>query len=82
MVSATASRTSALSNGGLVRLSSAPTDSLVALSWQTACGACDLTSLSNANVTVFGKVMSKLPAAKASIAVERFGMIEYSTPSR
>src|ERR1051325_8590674 len=68
-VSATASRTSALSKGGLVRFIKTPTDSLAAPSWQTDCGACVLMSLSNGNVTSYGKVMSRLPAILDSIEI-------------
>jgi hypothetical protein len=45
---------------------------------QIACGA----YFSNATVMMYGQVMSSLPATNARMAVDRFGTIVYSMPSR
>ena len=55
---------------------------LVGASSQIAFGACVFMSFISGIETSVGKVMSNLPATKARIAVERFGMIVYSMPSR
>ena len=80
--SATARRTSALSNGALSRLMIRLVETLVGSSTQTAFGACAFTSFSSGIETSVGNVMSNLPATKPRIAVERFGMMVYSMPSR
>ena len=77
-----ARRISGLSNGGLSRLISRLVLTLVGTSSQTACGAWFLTSFISGTEISVGKVMSNFPATKPSTAVERFGMIVYSTPSR
>ena len=55
---------------------------LIGSTTHTAFGACVLTSLSSGIDTSVGKVMSNLPATNARIAVERFGMMVNSMPSR
>ena len=80
--SAIARRMSGLSNGGDVGLTMRLVVTLVGATTQTAFGACALMSLSSGIVTSVGKVMSNLPAMKASIAVERLGMMVNSMPSR
>ena len=75
-------RRSGLLKGGASRLTRRLVLALVETRSQTACGACAFTSFSNGTVTSYGKVRSNLPAMKARIAVERFGMIVYSMPSR
>ena len=77
-----ARRMSGLSKGGLSRLISRLVLTLVGTSSQIACGAWLLMSFISGTVTSVGKVMSNLPATKPRIAVERFGMIVYSMPSR
>ena len=57
-------------------------ETLVGSTTHTAFGACVLTSLSSGIDTSVGNVMSKLPATKARMAVERFGMMVNSIPSR
>ena len=81
-VSAMALRMSTLLNGGESRLTMRLVLTLVGATTQTAFGAWLLTSLSSGIDTSVGKVMSNLPAVKARIAVERFGMMVYSMPSR
>ena len=73
---------SGLSKGGLSRLMIRLVLALPGASSQIACGAWFFTSFSIGIDTSNGKVMSNLPAMKESIAVERFGMIVYSMPSR
>jgi hypothetical protein len=73
---------SALSNGALSRLMIRFEETLIGSVTHTACGACDFTSLSSGIDTSVGNVMSNLPATKPRIAVERFGMMVYSMPSR
>ena len=55
---------------------------LIGVISQTAVGSCDLMSFDSAAVISVGKVMSTLPATKASTAVARFLMMVYSMPSR
>ena len=57
-------------------------ETLIGSTTQTAFGACALTSLSSGIDTSVGNVMSNLPAMKPRIAVERFGMMVNSMPSR
>ena len=52
------------------------------LNWQIASGDWLPMSFSSGTVTSYGKVMSSLPETKARSAVERFGMIVHSMPSR
>ena len=80
--SAIALRSSGLSNGGASRLTIRLVLTLIGLISQIAVGSCDLMSLTSAAVISVGKVMSTLPATKASTAVARFLMIVYSMPSR
>ena len=80
--SAMARRMSRLSNGGEDELTMMLVLTLVGSTTQTAFGACVLTSFKSGIVTSVGKVMSNLPATKARIAVERFGMMVNSMPSR
>ena len=75
IVSAIALRISALSNGGLSRLMIRLVLTFVGSSSQIAFGAWALMSFSSEIVTSVGKVTSNLPAMKARIAVERFGMM-------
>ena len=81
-VSASARRILGSSNGGTsrltIRLMLAPVDRMV----HCACGASLRMFFNNGTVTSFGKVMSNLPLAKASMRVERSGMMVYSMPSR
>ncbi len=51
------------------------------VTWQTALGACDFTSLSRGIVTSLLKVMSNSPAMNARIRVDRLAMILHSTAS-
>ena len=78
---AMARRASILSKGGL-RLTATVTPTLSGTVSQIACGAWLWMSFSKGTVISCGKVMSNLPAIKPSTAVERFGMIVYSMPSR
>ena len=80
--SAIARRISGLSNGGEVELTMMLVVTLVGATTQTAFGACVLTSFSSGIDTSVGNVMSNLPAMKARMAVERFGMMVNSMPSR
>ena len=77
-----ARRMSGLSKGGLSRLTIRLVLALPGARSQIACGAWVLMSFNSGIETSNGKVMSNLPAMKARIAVERFGMIVYSMPSR
>ena len=81
-VSAIALRTSALSNGGRSRLMIRLIETFSGVVSQIAFGSCECTSFSSGMLTSVGKVMSNLPAMKARIAVERFGMMVNSMPSR
>ena len=47
-----------------------------------AFGSCALTSFRSGIETSVGKVMSNFPDTNPKIAVERFGMMVYSMPSR
>ncbi|MGY3462467.1 hypothetical protein ACVWW5_007917 [Bradyrhizobium sp. LM3.4] len=80
--SAMARRMSMLSNGGADELTMMLVATLLGSTTQTAFGACDLTSFNSGMLTSVGKVMSNLPATKARMAVERFGMMVNSMPSR
>ena len=55
---------------------------LIGSTTQTAFGAWALTSFSSGIDTSVGKVMSNLPETNPRIAVERFGMMVNSMPSR
>jgi hypothetical protein len=57
-------------------------ETLVGSTVQIAFGDWDFKSFSSGIVICVGKVMSNLPATKARIAVERFGMMVNSIPSR
>ena len=81
-VSTSARRISGLSKGGLSRLISRLVLTLVGTTRRPRCGAWLSMSFISGTVISVGKVMSNLPATKPSIAVERFGMIVYSMPSR
>ena len=81
MVIAIARRSSKLSKGGL-RVISKFGATFSGVTSQVAVGIWLCTSYSIGIVTSYGKVMSKFPAIKASIAVDRFGMIVHSAPSR
>ena len=81
-VSIIARRISGLSNGGLSRLIIRFVLTLVGTSSHTAFGAWSLMSFISGTEISVGNVMSNLPATKPSTAVERFGMIVYSMPSR
>src|SRR6516162_3662400 len=81
-VNASARRTSMLSKGGDDEFTMILVETLSGATTQIAFGAWDLMSLSRGTVTSVGKVMSNLPAMKARIAVERFGMMVNSMPSR
>jgi hypothetical protein len=80
--SAMARRRSALSNGGTSRLTMRFVLTFMGATSHTASGAWDLMSFRSGIVTSVGKVMSNLPAMKARIAVDRFGMMVNSSPSR
>ena len=80
--SAIARRISGLSNGGAVELTMMLVLTLIGATTQTAFGAWVLTSLSSGIDTSVGNVMSNLPATNARMAVERFGMMVNSMPSR
>ena len=80
--SASARRMSRLSNGGEDELTMMLVETLFGSTTQTAFGACVLTSLSSGIDTSVGNVMSNLPETKPRIAVERFGMMVNSMPSR
>ncbi len=73
--SANALRRSALSNGGLSRLTSRLAVPLLVANWQFAWGAWFLRSFKSGTVMLNGQVTSNWPAAKPRIAVERFGTI-------
>src|SRR6202166_378872 len=78
--SASARRMSRLSNGGDDELMMMLVETLFGSTTQTAFGAWVLMSLSSGIDTSVGNVMSNLPAMKARIAVERFGMMVNSMP--
>ena len=80
-VIATARRTSMSSNGGTGFIRMLAATFIGAIS-QIASGLLALMSATSGTVTSNGKIMSNLPDWKARIAVERLGMIVYSTPSR
>ena len=80
-VSAIARRISGLSKGGASRLMIRLALAFAGTSSQIACRRLALDILQQGTVTN-GKVMSNLPAIKARIAVDRFGMMVYSMPSR
>ena len=82
MVSAIARRRSALLKGGASRLTIRVLAMPRGRNSQIASGAWLLISFNRGIVTSYGNVMSTLPATKASSAVERFGMIVHSMPSR
>ena len=69
--SAIALRSSALLNGGFSRLMIKLVLTLIGAISQIAVGSCFLMSASSAVVISVGKVMSTLPATKASTAVAR-----------
>ena len=73
IASAKALRRSALSNGGLSRLTNRLLVPLSVRSSQIAFGAWDLTSFKSGTLMKNGQVMSNCRAAKPRIAVERFG---------
>ena len=79
---AIALRSSRLSNGGFSRLMIRLVLTLIGAISQIAVGSCVLMSFISAAVISVGKVMSTLPATKASTAVARLLMIVYSMPSR
>ena len=78
---ATARRTSTSSNGGLGFIRMLAATFIGAVS-QIASGRLALMSPTSGTVTSNGKIMSNLFDWKARIAVERLGMMVYSTPSR
>src|SRR5215510_9456710 len=80
--SAIARRMSVLSNGGSFELTMMLVETLLGATTQIASGACVFTSFSNGIDTSVGNVISNLPATKARIAVDRFGMMVNSMPSR
>src|SRR4030095_11197552 len=75
-------RRSALLKGGASRLRIRLVVLFIDVVWHCALGSCVLRSFSNGAVTSQGKVMSKRPATKLSIAVPRLGTIVHSMPSR
>ena len=80
--SASAWRISGLSNGGDDELTMMLVLTLFGATTHIAVGSCALTSLSSGIDTSVGNVMSNLPATKPRIAVDRFGMMVNSMPSR
>ena len=81
-VSAMARRIFSSSNGGFSRLTIRLVATPVKRMVHCALGASRLTFLSSGTDTSVGNVMSNLPLVKASMRVERSGMIVYSIPSR
>src|SRR5207248_2843994 len=79
---AMARRMSMLSKGDDDELTMMLVETLVGSTAQTAFGDCDFRSFSSGIVMCVGNVMSNLPATKARMAVERFGMMVNSMPSR
>ena len=77
-----ARRSSALSNGGLSRLTSMCVVTLVGSMAHIAFGAFFFTSLSSGGVTSAVCVRSNSPAAKARRRVERLGTMRHSIASR
>src|ERR1700730_6878038 len=73
---------SRLSNGGAVELTMILVLTLIGSTTHIAFGAWDLTSLSSGIDTSVGNVISNFPATNPRMAVERFGMMVNSMPSR
>ena len=82
IASTSARRSSGLSNGGASRLMMRLVLLFIDVVWQATFGICALMSLRIGIVTSQGKVMSKRPDTKLSIAVARLGTIANSMPSR
>ena len=82
MASASARRRSGLSNGGASRLTIRLVLLFIEVVWHTALGTWLLMSFSSGIVTSHGKVMSKRPETKLSIAVARLGTMVNSMASR
>src|SRR5438270_13487376 len=73
--SAMALRMLALSNGGLLGFTIRLTATPVGKNWQTAFGACDLTSFISGAVMSVGNVRSNSREVKARMRVERVSML-------
>ncbi len=82
MASTSALRRSGLSKGGASRLRIRLVLLFIEVTSHTALGIWPLMSFSSGIVTSHGKVMSKRPDTKLSIAVARLGTTVNSMPSR